>query len=243
MSHFDRCRARRRRGPDICDRIGRGNSACSGAGSFHRDMEMRRVQRTAGVVVLLLALGALIGFLAASWWFPKVWRDLLVVEAPMTTADAIVLLGGESQGRPVEAARLYHLGVARRVVVVGTGDNVSNRRILRNAGVPVEAILTEPSSSSTLENAIFVRPILEQAGIRKALLVTSSFHARRALATFQQRIPDVSFGVSTSRIGWWDTPQGRPQEDSWAAKEFVKIAYYWIVHGIVPWIDKRPVES
>lgn len=154
----------------------------------------------------------------------------------MATADAIVLLGGESQGRPVEAARLYHLGVAPRVVVVGTGDNASNRRILSRAGVPSEAILIEPSSSSTLENATFVRPMLEQAGIRRALLVTSSFHARRALATFQQRIPGVVFGISTSRIGWWDTPQGRPQEDNWAAKEFVKLGYYWVVHGIRPWI-------
>lgn len=154
----------------------------------------------------------------------------------MATADAIVLLGGEPQGRPMEAARLYHLGVAPRVVVVGTGDNASNRRILSRAGVPSEAILIEPSSSSTLENATFVRPMLERAGIRRVLLVTSSFHARRALATFQQRIPDVAFGVSTSRIGWWDTPQGRPQEDNWAAKEFVKLGYYWVVHGIRPWI-------
>lgn len=196
-------------------------------------MEMRRIRRWAVGVVLLLAVA---GLLASPWWFPKVWRGVLVVDAPMATADAIVLLGGEPQGRPMEAARLYHLGVAPRVVVVGTGDNASNRRILSRAGVPPEAILIEPSSSSTLENATFVRPMLERAGIRRVLLVTSSFHARRALATFQQRIPGVAFGVSTSRIGWWDTPQGRLQEDNWAAKEFVKLGYYWAVHGIRPWI-------
>ena len=185
---------------------------------------------------MLVTLVVLAGLLASPWWFPKVWRGFLVVEAPMATADAIVLLGGEPQGRPVEAARLYHLGVAPHVVVVGTGDNASNRRVLSRSGVPAEAILIEPSSSSTLENATFVRPLLKRAGIRRVLLVTSSFHARRALATFQQRIPDVEFGVSTSRIGWWDTPQGRPQEDNWAAKEFVKLGYYWVVHGISPWI-------
>jgi uncharacterized SAM-binding protein YcdF (DUF218 family) len=104
----------------------------------------------------------------------------------------------------------------------------------------VEAILTENDSSSTFENAAFVSPLLERAGIRRALLVTSSFHARRALATFQQQIPDVEFGVSTSRIGWWDTPQGRPQENTWAAKEFLKLSYYWIVHGIRPWLTSQP---
>ena len=160
-----------------------------------------------------------------------------MVEAPMQSADAIVLLGGESQGRPVEAARLYRLGIAPRVVVVGIGDNATNRKTLAKGGVPNEAILKEVSSSSTLENAVFAKPILEQAGFKRVLLVTSSFHARRALATFQQQIPDIEFGVATSRIDWWDTPQGAPQEDSWAAKEFIKLAYYWVFHGITPWVS------
>ncbi len=192
-----------------------------------------------GVAVLMILAGVA-AWVTVPWWFPKVWRGVLVVEVPMTSADIIILLGGEPQARPLEAARLYHLGVAPRVVVVGTGDNASNQRSLRKAGVPVEAILTENDSSSTFENAAFVSPLLERAGIRRALLVTSSFHARRALATFQQQIPDVEFGVSTSRIGWWDTPQGRPQENTWAAKEFLKLSYYWIVHGIRPWLTSQP---
>lgn len=204
---------------------------------------MRRVRRRVFVAVVLLVLGCAGVAATEPWWFPKVWRGLLVVEAPMRSADAILLLGGESQGRPVEAARLYHLGVAPYVVVVGTGDNASNCRILRNSGVPVEAILVEPSSSSTLENANFVRPMLERAGFRRVVLVTSSFHARRALATFQQRIPDVEFGVSLSRIAWWDTPQGRPQEDNWAAKEFIKLTYYWVVHGVRPWVAGSQKEG
>ncbi|MEI8293362.1 MAG: YdcF family protein [bacterium] len=174
-------------------------------------------------------------------WFSKIWRSFLVVESPIEQADAIVILGGESQARPLLAARLYNEGVAPRVFIIGTGDHTKNRRALLQAGVPDDRISIEKNSKTTWENAEFARPLLEAAAVRRALLVTSSFHARRALATFQQRIPGIEFGVTTSRIGWWDTPQGRNQEDEWARIEMWKIPAYWIFHGITPWI-KTPIS-
>ena len=195
-------------------------------------------------------MAVLLSASAALWfshpvWFPKIWRHFLVIESRPEKVDAIVLLGGESQARPVEAAKLYRQGVAPLVFIIGTGDTPTNRRALIQGGVPPDRIMVETKSRSTLQNAEFAKPLLEKAGVRHALLVTSSFHARRALATFQQRIPGVEFGVATSRIGWWDTPQGRLQEDEWAAIEMVKIPGYWLYHGIQPWIKKTapPVEN
>lgn len=185
-----------------------------------------------------LAAVAAVAWSSRSVWFPMVWRHLLVVDMRPSSADAIVLLGGESQGRPLEAARLYREGVAPLVFVIGTGDTPTNRRTLIQEGVPADRIMVETKSRSTLQNAEFARPLLEGANVRRAVLVTSSFHARRALATFQQRIPGVEFGVATSRIGWWDTPKGRIQEDEWAAIEMVKIPGYWFFHGIQPWLKK-----
>jgi uncharacterized SAM-binding protein YcdF (DUF218 family) len=189
---------------------------------------------------LVLTLGA--GWISFPLWFPKIWRPLLVVDSPRSKADAIVVLGGESQGRPVVAARLFREGVAPLVVITGRGDVPTNRKVLLEAGVPEDRILLETASKTTLENAELSRPVLRDAGIRRAVLVTSSFHARRALATFQQRIPGIEFSVATSRIGWWDTPRGRLQEDEWAAIEMVKIPGYWVMHGIRPWI-KHPSGS
>ena len=189
------------------------------------------------VAVFLSVVAMAAGFPA---WFPKTWRGLLAVETPRKPADAIILLGGEPQGRPVKAAELYRAGMAPLVVVVGHGDNDSNRRTLLQSGVPAGRILTETHSTSTIENADFSRRLLLENQIRTALLVTSSYHARRALGTFQRRIPEIEFGVATSRIGWWDTPQGRPQEDRWAAKEIVKLAGHWILHGIPPWTAGPP---
>lgn len=176
-------------------------------------------------------------------WFEKFWRALLVIESPVQTVDAIVVLGGESQARPVVAAKLYREGVASRVFVIGTGDHETNRRALLKGGVPEDRITMEKQSRSTLENADFARPLLEAGGVRRVLLVTSSFHARRALATFQQRIPGIEFDVTTSRIGWWDTPPGRIQEDEWAKIEMWKIPAYWIFHGITPWVKNSSVNK
>lgn len=173
-------------------------------------------------------------------WFDPFWREVLIVQTAIAPADAIVVLGGESQGRPAEGARLYKEGIAPCVFVVGTGDNERNRRVLVREGVPEDRIICETASESTLENAMFVRPLLENAGIHRAVLVTSSYHTRRALAVFQQRVPDIRFDMASSRIGWWDTPKGRRQEDVWAAIEFIKIPAYWILYGIHPWIEKSP---
>jgi hypothetical protein len=87
---------------------------------------------------------------------------------------------------------------------------------------------------------MFVRPLLEKVGVHRAILVTSSYHTRRALAVFQQRVPGIHFEMVPSRIGWWDTLKGRRQENTWAAIEFIKIPAYWILYGIHPRIEKSP---
>lgn len=189
------------------------------------------------VGVILLAAVMVYGCVR---WFDPFWREVLIVQTAIEPADAIVVLGGESQGRPVEGARLYKQGLAPRVFVVGTGDNERNRRALVREGVPEDLITCETASESTLENAMFVRPLLEKVGVHRAILVTSSYHTRRALAVFQQRVPCIHFEMVPSRIGWWDTPKGRRQENAWAAIEFIKIPAYWILYGVHPWIEKSP---
>lgn len=206
------------------------------AGGIVRGMGMRWRTWLPGVLAVVVAAVAA-GFAGLVWWFPKNWRAVLVTEVPMERADAIIVLGGESSGRPEVAARLWRAGVAERVFVVGTGDASSNIGTLVERGVPAGRIVVERRSRSTLENAEFARPLLEEAGVESAVLVTSSFHARRALATFQQRVPGVEFGMVTSRIAWWDTPEGAPQEEQWARVELKKLFAYWLLHGIVPFVN------
>jgi uncharacterized SAM-binding protein YcdF (DUF218 family) len=166
--------------------------------------------------------------------FTRFWKRWLVVSVPMEKADALIVLGGEPLARPTEAARLYRAGVAPRVFVTGRGDAGTNRRILLEGGVPADRIVVESRAMTTRSNAGLLKPMLEAAGVRSALIVTSPFHTRRALATFRKVMPDIIFGVTDSSIGWWSRPEGRWDVNRFAAIEFLKTAEYWLIYGVSP---------
>jgi len=144
------------------------------------------------------------------------------------------VLGGEPFARPNEAARLYKEGVSTRVFITGIGDAARNRQILISAGVPVAKITTESKATTTYENAVLLKPLLEAAKVRSALIVTSPFHTRRALATFRMVMPEINFGVTDASIGWWSRPEGRGDLNRFAAIEFLKTVEYWVLYGVSP---------
>src|SRR5215469_14524764 len=67
-------------------------------------------------VVGLAGAGLLVGWLGRE---SLLWKaaDLWIVSDPLTRADAIVVLGGNSQTRPPVAADLYRRGLASKVLV------------------------------------------------------------------------------------------------------------------------------
>jgi hypothetical protein len=164
------------------------------------------------------------------------WPRLLMVKAPLQKADCLILLGGEQDARPVETARLYSEGVAPVIFITGEGDTNANWRALIEHGVPVSAIKVEPMARSTLMNARLLRPMLEHDGIRSALIITSPFHTRRALAVFQHEIPSIQFGIVDARREYWSTKRGIKGFNASVIVEFGKTAYYWVIYGIAPFI-------
>ena len=186
------------------------------------------------MIFLALAVLGCTFFIIQGEWFFRIWRNLLVVSVPMEKADALIVLGGEPVARPFEAARLYKEGVAPRVFVTGIGDAGANSRILIKEGVPSSAITVESKAITTYSNATLLKPMLEADHVHSALIVTSPFHTRRALATFRKVIPEVRFGVVDASIGWWRTSQGRGDINRFAMIEFFKTLEYWILYGVSP---------
>lgn len=136
--------------------------------------------------------------------FPAVF----VEQSPQ--ADVIMLVGGALGGaRPPErpsfdlgrgadrvwhAAALFHEGKASLVLVSGGNqpsmDGIqveaeSMRSMLLTLGVPAAAIRLEGQSRSTDENARLSLGLIQAAGAKRVLLVTSAMHMPRALRTFQ----------------------------------------------------------
>ena len=176
---------------------------------------------------------------------------LLITEAPLDTADVIVVLGGSAnyQERAREAAQLLLEGRSQRILI--TNDNArgpwssSEQRNpffyersaeeIRSAGVPANSIdvLMTPVAN-THEEAVLVRKYAEEQGLRSVLIVTSAYHSRRALWVFSRvfRNTDIQIGLISGPLGiespkaatWWLTARG------WRSvpTEYVKMVYYVI---------------
>jgi uncharacterized SAM-binding protein YcdF (DUF218 family) len=127
-------------------------------------------------------------------------------------ADAIVLLGGATSApdypRPMVdlnsaadrlfyAAQLYRDGKAPFILITGgqidwyspsaSSPAEETAELLVFMGVPRSALVLEPASRNTYENALFSRPLLEERGVVHILLVTSASHMPRSVGLFAQQ--------------------------------------------------------
>ena len=140
---------------------------------------MRRFLR--GVIVgTAVALGGLI-----------LIGHLLDVEDPLAKADAIVALSGDAGPRTDTAVDLWKRSYAPTLIFAGSAldpDSISSAEIMKReavaAGVPAAAILVEPFSATTEENAARVIEVMSAKGLKTAILVTSPYHQRRAAILF-----------------------------------------------------------
>jgi uncharacterized SAM-binding protein YcdF (DUF218 family) len=176
----------------------------------------------------LFALPVLLA--AAAFFFPQ---QFLCVDSGKASADAIVVLGGGSHERPLRAAELFKQRAAPRVIVSGAGDDETSRQILISNGVPSGAIQIESKSQTTRENAQFTVRLLRAEKIHSAIIVTSWYHSRRALACFEHYAPEMKF---YSRPSYFDF--ARKDWTRNLAKriylEYAKLPDYWIRYGVRP---------
>lgn len=144
-------------------------------------------------------------------------------------ADAIVVLGGylhpaggarryselmDAADRLWMGSMLYRAGKAPVVLLTGgnisflgnrgTSEALAARDLLEQWGVPSGAILVEPRSQNTHENASFSKPILEARNAHQLLLVTSAFHMPRSVAIFRHEGMQVTPVPTDFQTGWGD---------------------------------------
>jgi uncharacterized SAM-binding protein YcdF (DUF218 family) len=127
----------------------------------------------------------------------------------LPAAGAIVLLGGGTESpespRPITeinsagdrvlyAAWLYQQGKAPVILASGglldwelhqTTSAQNMKTLLQMIGVPTDAILLQPESRNTYEDALYSARLLKEKGIRRILLVTSAWHMPRSVRLFQ----------------------------------------------------------
>lgn len=126
--------------------------------------------------------------------------NYLFLKAKPQLAD-LAFIFGTAQPEPVAKAwELYSRGLVAKILASGgvicpngKTEAQSIKDDLVALGVPEEAIITEEKSTNTLENVLFSKQLLEQAGylskIKTIVAVVKNFHARRALMTLKRHFP------------------------------------------------------
>ena len=157
--------------------------------------------------LILLAILAFLASRAASF---------LVINAP-EKSDVIVVLAGETGVRPARGLELLREQMASRMFI----DSETHALIYNQplAVVAQNYINSLPEASrvavcpipglSTSEETADVGLCLQPLGVHRVLIVTSEFHTRRALSTFQHRLPQYQFSVAGAPdpnhfgTSWW----------------------------------------
>ena len=185
-----------------------------------------RLFNLASLFSVLLAV--LVG---AAWFYPE--KFLCVDSGKNTSAEVIVILGGGAE-RPVRAAELFKARAAPRILISGEGDDEIYRQILLAHGVPAAAITVENKSKTTQENAEFSAKILGAEKIHSAIIVTSWYHARRAVKTFEHFAPEMKFYSRPAYYGFASADWKKTGVGKRLRLEFVKIPAYWVRYGVNP---------
>ena len=195
----------------------------------------------------------LINFLAIllAWIFLAPFlAKALVVEKPLGHADVILVLAGSSAyvERTHKAVLIYEQGVAQKIVLTDDGEQAGwsqkeqrnpsyvelAKRELVTRGVPDDAIkILEPKVAGTLDEAKVVYKFALDNCWKSLLIVTSPYHSRRALHTFESIFATNGLEANVGIVVAEKTPQAFFWWLAWngwrdVAGEYVKsLVYYW----------------
>lgn len=192
-------------------------------------------------------------FLAAWVFCAPFLAERLIVEKTLEKADVIVVLGGSSVfiERTQKAAQLFKQGIAPKIILTNDGTNAGwSKKEWRNPpyvelakqsligqGVPDEAIEILPEQvNGTVDEAELLQKKARENGWKSVLIVTSAYHTRRALWTFEKVFAETetAMGIASAPTGqqtpspfyWWLMPKGWQM----VAGEYVKSLYYWVYY-------------
>ena len=162
-------------------------------------------------------------------WLVAKSATFLIIDQP-EKSDAILVLAGETEQRPVRALELLKDGYGSRVVFdVPADPKIYGSSYLQLAHkwaaeqsqasllsvCPIHGLSTKAESFEAID-------CLRKFGVKSVLLVTSDFHTRRARSIFRKDNPEWTFSVAAAyddtQFGtqWWKHRQwAKTNVDEW----------------------------
>lgn len=174
----------------------------------------------------ILLISSLLILIVVLWFstpllLTKIGEILILNEAPYKV-DVIIVLSGDDEGQRLRHAfNLYQKRFSKKILLSGgtnlweeTGIDLMEMYLIK-LGVSQEDIISEKRSESTVENASFSKQLLEERGLKSAIVVTSPPHTRRVSMIFKKTFSSklkvlVSGDPSAFQAkGWWRNPRDR----------------------------------
>ncbi|MFH1576380.1 MAG: YdcF family protein [Candidatus Margulisiibacteriota bacterium] len=189
--------------------------------------------------VLILVLAAIIGSYLAYPYVLEGAARFLIVRDKLEPAETIIVLSGDNNGERVnEAVQLYRAGYAKKLLLSGgplawqlTAASWMKHQA-RALRVPETALIIEDKSRSTIDNALFSLPLVQQLGHKSVILVTSPPHSRRSKRVFRkvfnkEGIKVISWPAQETEFKlprWWT----RHEDTQFVMWEYVTLVYYFL---------------
>jgi len=135
----------------------------------------------------------------------KTILDFLIDGTPLgqlPNADAIFVFGHIDPRVAQQAARVYNLGKAPKIIVSGKGrkeipgyENEARYygQILKDAGIPPDALIFEEKAMNSLQNVLFGMKICHERNFypKSLILVAMPPLLRRSRAIFEKHFPEI----------------------------------------------------
>lgn len=161
------------------------------------------LRRGALIAAAILIIAALLVPRAGAW---------LVVADPLQKADAIVVLGGTTYERQLEAIDLLNEGWAPRIYLFREIADWGERELMARGvdylrpidiqidamtklGVPRASISVLDQANSTAEESTHVLQLVTREKYSRVIIVTSKQHTRRARLVMRRRLDDAGVQV------------------------------------------------
>ena len=204
---------------------------------------LRLVRRIVLWGALVLAAIALIRWQAVLNWL----GSYLVCSDPREPADLVVVMGGDFWGpRVLTGAEIGAQGLAPLVLI--SGPHYYERpegelavEFLVKQGYPrsLFAVFAH-DQPSTLGEVLALRGELMRRGVKRVIVVTSSFHSRRCVILFRLFCPGIRFlsvpapDAGYQANGWWKNARSRQLFFS----EWTKILGSVVIAYAAKWIGR-----
>jgi uncharacterized SAM-binding protein YcdF (DUF218 family) len=200
--------------------------------------KLKKLHKYRWISAITVAIAAFIYYLFA----PQILEGFLVVNRPVDSPDALVVMAGSKDHRLPAVAQLYSEGIAPRILLTNDGmlsawsDKYKRnlymvewaREDLLELGVADEDIvlLGFVASGSIHDARRTYEYVNSNVGLDSLLVVTSHYHTRRTLFAFSR-----IFAGTDVEIGVYPVPKDPAYQGRYLKTytvELMKLIYYWL---------------